>query len=111
MPDYLPYDTLPPGFHGRNGDAQTMPIDVRPAVPDDADLLARLCAGIQGLHVEMHPELFRAPAHQELAAFFRERLADADYTAFLAWDGAEAIGYVVVHFIRRPENAFVQERA
>ena len=88
-----------------------MSIEVRQAVSDDAEHLARLCMGVQAVHIEMHPEFFREPAHEELVVFFRDRLAEVDYTALLAWAAAEPVGYVLAHFVRRDENVFVRERA
>jgi len=85
-------------------------MDIRQATPDDADGLAELCKDVQALHVEMEPTLFREPTHEELAGFFRDRLADPDFTAFLAWDHEEPVGYVMLHVIRRPSHILIKAR-
>lgn len=85
-------------------------MEIRQAAQDDADHLAKLCMGVQMLHVEMQPALFREPTHDELAGFFRERLADPAFTAFLAYDHGEPVGYVLLHVIRRPAHVLIRAR-
>ena len=83
---------------------------IQQATVDDADILAALCSEIQGLHIKLQPLIFREPSQQELVDFFRERISDPDYIAFLASDGENALGYIVLHILRKPENVFAYSR-
>lgn len=87
-----------------------MTMEIRTATQDDADRLAELCIGVQALHVEMQPALFREPTHEELAGFFRDRLGKHDFTIFLALDEGEPVGYVMLHVIRRPAHVLIRAR-
>lgn len=84
---------------------------IKQATVDDADILSGLCSEIQGLHMKMLPLVFREPSRKELADLFRERISDPDYIAFLAFDRERAVGYMVLHILRTPENVFVHSRA
>ena len=88
-----------------------MTVEIRPAGQGDAETLAELCMGVQELHVEMQPTLFRHATRQELAGFFRERLADADFPAFLALADGAPVGYVVLHVVRRPADVLIKPRS
>lgn len=83
---------------------------IKQAAIDDADILAKLCSEIQKLHIKLQPLIFKEPSHQELADLFRERIADPDYIAFLAFDGEKPVGYIVLHILRKPENVFAYSR-
>lgn len=83
---------------------------IKQATINDADLLAELCSEIQELHIEFQPLIFREPSHQELVDLFRERISDPEYIAFLAFDADKAVGYVVLHVLRKPGNIFAYAR-
>jgi ribosomal protein S18 acetylase RimI-like enzyme len=83
---------------------------IRRATRRDAAHLAGLCMDVQSLHVAMQPSMFRVPSNEELVAFFRERLADPDFTVFLAVDDGSPVGYVMLHVIRRPAHVLVKAR-
>jgi ribosomal protein S18 acetylase RimI-like enzyme len=85
-------------------------MNIRKTTKNDADILAELCLGVQGLHIELQPLIFRQPSQQELADLFRERISDPDYMGFLALDSDKPVGYVVLHIIRKPANVFVLAR-
>jgi ribosomal protein S18 acetylase RimI-like enzyme len=85
-------------------------MEIRQATKNDVDDLAELCMGVQEVHIEMYPLLFRRPSHQELTAFFNDRLSGPDYTTYLAIADGKPIGYVFLHIIRMPANIFVNSR-
>ena len=87
-----------------------MKVTVRQATQADADALAELCAEVQAIHVQLHPHLFLEPALYELADFFRDRLDDPDFTAYLAFDGDQPVGYVLLNVVRRPANLLLRKR-
>jgi hypothetical protein len=47
-------------------------MEIRQVTKNDVDDLAELCKGVQAVHIELHPSLFRRPLHQELTAFFND---------------------------------------
>jgi ribosomal protein S18 acetylase RimI-like enzyme len=85
-------------------------MEIRQATQADANHLAELCMCVQALHVEIQPALFRKPRHADLVDFFRDRLSAPDFTSFLAMDGSEPVGYVVLHTIRRPAHVLIRAR-
>jgi len=87
-----------------------MKLEIREATPDDADNLAMLCKDIQALHAGMYPALFCEPTHDELAVFFRARMTDPNFTAFLALDQGEPVGYVALNIVRRPPHILIRAR-
>ena len=77
----------------------------RRATPDDAATLARLNAHVQGWHAAHYPEVFFPnPDPQALAAWFTDRLADPDCTAFLTGD--PATGYALCQLQTRAASIF-----
>jgi diamine N-acetyltransferase len=85
-------------------------MEIRQATKNDVDHLAELCKGVQAVHIELHPSLFRQPLHHELTAFFSDKLSDPNYIAFLAIDDGKPIGYVLLRIIRLSANVFVNAR-
>ena len=85
-------------------------MEIKKATTDDANILAELCSEIQAIHTGLKPHIFRTPSHQELVDLFKERISDPDYTAFLAFDMDEPVGYTVLHLIRKPGNVLAYER-
>jgi ribosomal protein S18 acetylase RimI-like enzyme len=87
-----------------------MSTNIRSAVVGDEVVLARLNRFAQDLHVERRPDLFRAAAVQEVAAWFRSRLADPATRAWLAEDQAAPIGYLIAVLHDRPQDPFTVAR-
>lgn len=85
-------------------------MEIRQASKNDVDDLSELCMGVQEVHIEMYPLLFRRPSRQELTAFFNDRLSGPDYMAFLGINDGKPIGYMFLHIIRMPANIFVNVR-
>mgnify|MGYP001590758711 CR=1 FL=1 len=83
---------------------------IREATPADAATLARLCMGVQAIHLAMEPSFFRKPTRTELVKFFRERLQEAGFVGFVALEDDAAVGYVLVHLVLRPAHVLVKRR-
>lgn len=85
---------------------------VRLATQADVDLLAHLNRDVQKLHADAHPQLFKQPDDLEpFKTDIRDRiLADADGRVVIVEDDGQAVGYVYVHFLRRPETAYTYAR-
>lgn len=74
----------------------------RRATPEDAAMLARLNAHVQGWHAAHYPEaFFPNPDPKALTAYFSDRLSDPACTAFLTGDPATAYALCQLH-IREP---------
>jgi len=72
------------------------------ATPHDAQRLARLNAFVHDLHVEAHPDFFRATDLGELTTLFRDSLEDAATSAFVARDDdGVPVGYVLTKYVDR----------
>ena len=79
--------------------------DLRRATADDAAILARLNAHVQGWHAAHYPEAFHPlPDPGALIAYFAERLADPACTAFLAGD--PPLGYAICVVQTREASVF-----
>ncbi|WP_103257181.1 GNAT family N-acetyltransferase [Tabrizicola aquatica] len=77
----------------------------RRAGPQDAAVLARLNAHVQGWHAAHYPESFYpAPDPAALTAHFADRLADPAVTAFLVGD--PAVGYALCSLQAREQSLF-----
>jgi len=81
---------------------------IRLATAEDVDMLVGLNADVQKLHADAMPHLFKQPSDLgSLAADFRDRiLADADGSTFIVEDEDQAMGYIYIRIVRRPENAY-----
>ena len=78
---------------------------IRRAMPEDAATLARLNAHVQGWHAAHYPEVFHPqPDPAALAAYFADRLADPDCTAFLI--GEPATAYALCQLQSREASIF-----
>jgi GNAT superfamily N-acetyltransferase len=85
-------------------------MEIRRATSDDAELLARLAAGVHEMHYEAQPTWFKPYAlSPELIADFRERLADKNVTIFIGEVNGEAVGYILAEVVVRPENPYNYE--
>jgi ribosomal protein S18 acetylase RimI-like enzyme len=78
---------------------------IRRATPADAALLARLNAHVQGWHAAQYPDVFHAdPDPDGLIAYFEDRLADSNCTAFLTGD--PPLGYALCALQSREASVF-----
>jgi len=86
-------------------------INIRRAVPIDAEIISSLTAGVQRLHVEAEPEIFVPPANENFTAdLHREWLGSLDNYYFICEVGGEVAGYIFLRHFRREENAFTYTR-
>ena len=69
---------------------------VREATLSDAVVIARLGASIQQMHHDHRPDWFKPASAHETVALYEEWLANAAATTFLAEDGQDVLGFVVV---------------
>ena len=78
---------------------------VRRATAEDAAVIARLNAHVQGWHAKHYPEVFHAwPDPGALRAYFQGWLADPNSTIFLAGD--PAVGYAACSLQFREPSLF-----
>lgn len=78
---------------------------IRRATVDDAPVLARLNAHVQGWHADHYPEaFFPHPDPADLADWFKDRLSQPDCTAFLADQPATA--YALCQLQTRDRSIF-----
>ena len=87
-----------------------MSTSIRSAAPGDELVLARLNRFVQDFHVERRPDLFRAAAIQEVAAWFRSRLEDPATRTWIAEDSSAPVGYLIAVRHNRPEGPFTVAR-
>ena len=78
-------------------------MNVRKATVDDAELVARLGAGIQRMHHEERPDWFKPADESNAIEMYRELLGDQTVTIYLA-EGEEALGFVVMKVHQRQES-------
>ena len=72
----------------------------------DHVLLASLNEEVQNLHHSMHPEIFKPfdkAATREAVKVF---IATDNCRAYIAWKGAEPVGYIILFLRETGENAF-----
>ncbi len=84
---------------------------VRRATRADAITCATLHAHVQDVHVLGEPDRYRSPRLLQVEARFRELLSDRNVEIWLAVEGEEAVGYVVMHCVRHPGHAYVRPHA
>jgi len=87
-----------------------MEVTIRQATDSDVRVLAELCMEVQALHVQLRPSLFLETNVNELADFFRDRLDDPDFTAYLAIGRDQPVGYVLLNAVRRPDHLLLRKR-
>jgi ribosomal protein S18 acetylase RimI-like enzyme len=80
-------------------------MSVRRATEADLDRLSALSVGIQQLHADGRPDLFRAPDRDALRAFLAERLASGAIVLVADRDDTPA-GYLLAEISARPANPF-----
>lgn len=80
-------------------------MSVRRATEADLDRLSALSEGIQRLHAEARPDLFREPDHGKLRAFLAEQLASGSIVLIADVDSTVA-GYLLAEIAARSANPF-----
>ncbi|QPZ38635.1 GNAT family N-acetyltransferase [Paramicrobacterium chengjingii] len=80
-------------------------MSVRRAAESDLDRLSALSVGIQQLHAEGRPDLFRAPDREALRTFLADQLASGAIVLIADLDGTAA-GYLLAEISARPANPF-----
>jgi len=86
-------------------------MNVRKAALEDALPLSSMCMDVQQLHVDHHPEFFKALKSVDFAeAFFREMLEKETAFIYIAEDDGDALGYVFCNLVDKPENPFTFAR-
>jgi GNAT superfamily N-acetyltransferase len=83
---------------------------IREATPEDADLVARLNAIVQDLHVSRRPDQFRPASPEEVAGWLRPLLASARVHVWVAECDGDPAGYVSAAFHDRPATPFTPAR-
>jgi len=82
-------------------------VDERVRLANIADLeqVTALSIGIQSLHAQGRPDLFRVPDEHALRAFIANRI-ESDDLVLVADKGDRLVGYLVAEVVSRPENPF-----
>jgi GNAT superfamily N-acetyltransferase len=84
-----------------------MPMVVRRAGPDDADVVSALNADVQAVHAAALPGSFKPPGPDTFPpAAAAALLAQPDNLVFIAEDAAAAVGYAYAEVCRLPETPF-----
>ena len=84
---------------------------IRPAAPEDGEILARLNSLVQQLHVTRRPDYFKPTVLAEVAEWFREGLGKPSVRAWIAEEGGAAVGYVLAVVRERPASPFCHARS
>ena len=87
-----------------HSDEENRRVRIRTAIREDASTIAFLGADIQEIHHHSRPDWFRPANAQESVALYEELLANLSVTTFIAEDGAEALGFVLVRVHHRAET-------
>lgn len=86
-----------------------MSVEIRVASIDrEVDALVDLNVSVQELHLRSEPDVFRAPAAPEVAAWFSDILSHESWHALLAEEAGQALGYVLYEVVDRPEGTFTK---
>jgi ribosomal protein S18 acetylase RimI-like enzyme len=83
---------------------------IRAARLEDLDGLVEVNGQVQALHLAARPDRYRDATPDEIAARFRELLADPERAVLVADDGGAVAGYAVVRRVDNPGNTFVLPR-
>jgi GNAT superfamily N-acetyltransferase len=82
-------------------------VKIRRATVEDAELLCRLNASVQHLHVEARPDMFKPHAvTSEMIADYRSRLSDEAVYVFIGEVNNKPFGYILAQLVERPENPY-----
>ena len=83
-----------------------MTATIRPATESDGDLLVKLNAFVQDVHLEKRPADFKPTTASELAAWYRSLLQASTARAWIAEQDGLPVGYVLAIANRRGESPF-----
>jgi GNAT superfamily N-acetyltransferase len=83
---------------------------IRLATAEDADLIARLNAIVQEIHVTERPDQFSPTAVEDVSAWLRPLLLNARVHVWIAESSGVAAGYVSAAFHDRPATPFTPAR-
>ena len=72
----------------------------------DLDILARLNRYVHEPHVAQQPDFFKPYDFATVRAFFAKMVGKDQHQFLIAELDGEAIGYVWIEYLRRPESAF-----
>ena len=72
----------------------------------DLDTLARLNRYVHEPHVAQQPDFFKPYDFATVRAFFAKMVGKDQHQFLIAEPDGEAIGYVWIEYLRRPESAF-----
>ena len=79
---------------------------LRNAVVGDEELLAKLNAFGQAVHLERRPDEFKTTTAPEMAGWFRSLLEQPTVRVWIAEEAGVPVGYIVALIHRRAENPF-----
>jgi ribosomal protein S18 acetylase RimI-like enzyme len=83
-------------------------LEIRQATLQDAKLLCDLSGDVQEGHVAARPDYFKPHiVTTEMIAEYEAHLADPNTYIFLGEVHGEAIGYILVQIVQRPENSYM----
>ena len=80
-------------------------MNVRPATPADAPVIATLNADVQALHHEAAPQWFKPPDRAAAEEYFRALLAADAFQAFVVEVDGRPLGYALARIREVPETA------
>jgi ribosomal protein S18 acetylase RimI-like enzyme len=72
----------------------------------DHKIIAELNEGVQNLHAELHPDMFKPFNQTEMEKALEEFLSDPDCHCYVAKQNGMAIGYALFMIREAKENAF-----
>ena len=85
-------------------------IQILPASPAQAEVIARLNQAVHQIHLDRAPHFFQQPGDAERIEAFRELLTQANTRAFIAYADEAAIGYVLATIHEQPANVYSPAR-
>ncbi len=81
-------------------------IEIRPAMPADAEAIALVAVDAQAPHAEAHPGVFKPPSSECFPpAEIRALMASPDRAFVVATYGDAVVGYAYAEVQRRPDTA------
>lgn len=86
-------------------------VTVRRVTLADVEALTPLKAEVHALHVEAHPEVFKAMSDEDVARWLRDRLGEEPTHAWLAEVDAVLLGYAMAAQRERGETTYSHARA
>lgn len=86
-------------------------VHVRRVQKADVEALTPLKAEVHALHVDAHPEVFKAMTDEQVARWLRDRLAEEATSAWLAELDGALLGYAMMAHRSRDETTFSHARS